>query len=73
MKSEIGSSGMERIDTYIVRIYRRDDNDPRQVSGVVEIAGGDERRTFSNYDEFWEALAPEKKKKRKRGTKETSP
>ncbi|HAK61069.1 MAG TPA: hypothetical protein DCO77_11940 [Nitrospiraceae bacterium] len=60
---------METSETYIVRIYRRDENDPRHVAGMVEIAGGDERRTFSNYDELWEALAPEKKKQRKRTEK----
>ena len=50
------ASGMESIDTYIIRIYRRDKDDPRNIAGLVEIIGGGERKTFTSWDELWGVL-----------------
>lgn len=56
---------METIDTYIVRIYRRDESNPHNISGIVEIAGEEEKRTFRNRDELLESLDPSKIRKQK--------
>jgi hypothetical protein len=41
---------------YVLRIYRREKNDPRILVGVVEEVGIKERKVFSNLDELWEIL-----------------
>ncbi len=56
MMSDGGSSGMERIDTYIIRIYRRDKNDPRNIAGLIEMIGTGEKRIFANRDELFGIL-----------------
>jgi hypothetical protein len=38
------------LDTYIVRIYRRDDSDPDMFAGIVEEPGIVEKRAFTNLD-----------------------
>lgn len=43
---------MKSIDTYIIRIYRRDEDDPRNIAGLVEIIGGDEKMTFTSWEEL---------------------
>ncbi len=45
---------------YVLRIYRRDKNDPRILVGVVEEVGVDGNKTFSNLDELWSILNPPK-------------
>ncbi len=40
------------MDTYIVRIYRRDARDPQQIVGRVEDAESGDRRTFHNVSEL---------------------
>ena len=47
---------MESIETYIVRIYRRDRNDPQNIAGLVEIIGAGEKMTFTSRDELWGVL-----------------
>ena len=37
---------METIDTYIVRVYRRDPREPRQFSGLVEIVASGDKKAF---------------------------
>ena len=56
---------------YVLRIYRRDRNNPRMLVGVVEEVGVEENRVFSNLDELWSILnsskaKAEKTKKRKK-------
>jgi hypothetical protein len=41
------------MDTYVIRIYRRDENDPRILVGVVEEVGVEGNRAFGNLDELW--------------------
>jgi hypothetical protein len=44
------------MDTYVIRIYRRDKNDPRMLIGVVEEVGVEGNRAFGNLDELWSVL-----------------
>ena len=61
------------MDSYVVRIYRRDPKDPRKSVGVVEQAEGKGERAFHNLEELIGILAltvpgqgrPERKKKGK--------
>ncbi len=41
---------------YVIRIYRRQKNDPRNLAGVVEEVGVEGDKTFSNLDELWSLL-----------------
>jgi hypothetical protein len=41
---------------YVLRIYRREKNDPRRLVGVVEEVGVAGKKAFSNLDELWEIL-----------------
>ena len=50
------------MDTYVIRIYRRDENDPRILVGVVEEVGVGGNRAFSNLDELWFILNSSKAK-----------
>lgn len=44
------------MENYIVRIYRRDANDPGKIVGIIEEVGGSEKRVFKNFDELWLTL-----------------
>ena len=44
------------MDSYVVRIYRRDGKTSRILIGTVEAAGTDMRMGFSNIEELWEIL-----------------
>lgn len=44
------------VDNYIVRIYRRNEDDPREVTGIVECVETEERQAFHNLDELWNVL-----------------
>ena len=50
------------MDTYVIRIYRRDENDPRIFVGVVEEVGVKGNRAFGNLDELWFILNSSKAK-----------
>lgn len=41
------------LENYVLRIYRREKNDPRILVGVVEEVGVDGNKAFSNLDELW--------------------
>jgi len=45
---------------YVVKIYRREKNDPRILIGVVEEVGVEGNKAFSNLDELWSILNPSK-------------
>ena len=45
---------------YVLRIYRREKNDPRIIVGVVEEVGAEGNTAFSNLDELWSILNPSK-------------
>ncbi len=42
------------IDTYIVRLYRRevDESEPNEVIGVIEIVGQESKRYFTRLDDL---------------------
>jgi hypothetical protein len=44
------------MDSYVVRIYRRDGKKSRILIGTVEVAGTDKKMSFSNVEELWEIL-----------------
>ncbi len=46
------------MENYIVRIYRFEKDNPRQVVGIVESVEneGREKRAFTNLDDLWEIL-----------------
>ena len=45
---------------YLVKIYRREKNDPRRLVGVAEEVGVEGNKAFSNLDELWSILNPSK-------------
>jgi hypothetical protein len=45
------------LKNYIVRIYRCEKNNPRNLVGVVEQVGVEERKAFTNLDELWKILS----------------
>jgi hypothetical protein len=42
--------------SYIVRVYRREKDNPRLLVGVVEVVGTAGRKAFTNFDELWGIL-----------------
>ena len=44
------------MESYIVRIYRREKDDPRSFVGMVEEVGVEEKKAFTNLDELWNIL-----------------
>ncbi len=44
------------MNSYVVRIYRRTNNNPRLLVGVVEEAGVKEKKAFHNLYELWDIL-----------------
>ena len=47
---------MNNCNSYMVRIYRRDGNNPRLLVGVVEEVGIEGKKAFSNLYELWNIL-----------------
>lgn len=45
------------MDYYIVRIYRRDEKEERNVTGLVETVGCDDVNVFKSRDELWNILS----------------
>jgi hypothetical protein len=50
---------------YVLRIYRRERNDPKSLVGLVEEVGIKEKKAFNTYDELWEILNARKKDPRR--------
>jgi len=44
------------MDSYIVRIYRRGQEDPGELAGLVEMVGTSERLSFRNFPELSSVL-----------------
>ncbi len=53
---------MEAIDTYIVRVYRRDPREHRQFSGLVEIVASGAKKAFVDGVELLEILLSDHEK-----------
>ncbi len=49
------------MNSYLVRIYRKAENNPRMLVGVVEEPGVKEKKAFHNLQELWDILNPVKK------------
>jgi hypothetical protein len=47
------------MDTYIIRIYRQNANEPRMLVGLVEEAGVEGKRGFTSQEELWGILNPD--------------
>jgi len=52
------------MESYLVRIYRREENNPRLLVGVVEEPGVKAKKAFQNLYELWDILNPVKRIKR---------
>jgi hypothetical protein len=50
---------MDVVDTYIVRVYRRDPLEARQFSGLVEIVASGGKKAFADGVELLEILSKE--------------
>jgi hypothetical protein len=50
------------MDTYIIRIYRREKSDPHTLAGIVEEPGVPGKKAFVNLDQLWDILNLKKKK-----------
>jgi|GEM_PF-2436439 hypothetical protein len=44
------------MDSYIVRIYRRGQDDPGELAGLVEMVGTSDRLSFRNFPELTSVL-----------------
>ncbi len=44
------------MDSYVIRIYRRDGNDPEKIAGIVEFVEQDETKPFASHAELREIL-----------------
>jgi len=44
------------LDSYVVRVYRQEKNNPRLLVGTVEKVGQRGRSAFTNMDELWEIV-----------------
>ena len=55
------------MESYLVRIYRRKENNPRLLIGVVEETGANEKKAFQNVYELWDILNPIRKRPSKSG------
>jgi hypothetical protein len=64
------------MNSYLVRIYRRGEDNPRVLVGVVEEPGVNGKKAFTNLYELWEILNPvqnlETQAKKKKGMKSKS-
>ena len=56
--------GMEApLEVYIVRVYRREDGDPRIIAGIVEEPGKAVRKAFADMNELCDFLSRKKRSK----------
>ncbi len=44
-------------ESYIIRVYRREDKDARNLVGTVEVVETQEKKPFNNFDELRAILA----------------
>ncbi len=59
------------MDSYVIRIYRRDEQSPQNIIGLVEDVMIQETRPFKNFNELWEILRKKEKKKKERKRERT--
>lgn len=44
------------MENYMVRIYRRDEEDPEKIAGILEAPGVEEKRVFKSFEELREIM-----------------
>jgi hypothetical protein len=49
-------TGSDLMESFIIRLYRFEKDNPRSLVGLVEIVGKKGRMAFTNMDELWEIL-----------------
>jgi hypothetical protein len=49
------------MESYLVRIYRKAEDNPRVLVGVVEEVGAKEKKAFNSLQELWEILNPKRR------------
>ena len=54
------------MNSYLVRIYRKAEDNPRMLIGVVEEVGKAERKAFNNLYELWDILNHKKELKKRK-------
>lgn len=48
---------INRMDTYIIRVYRRNPEELRELVGMVEIVEKQQKQPFRSYEELWGIMA----------------
>ena len=48
------------VNSYILRVYRLDRKNPKNLVGVVEEVGRKQKKAFTNLEELWEILSQQK-------------
>jgi hypothetical protein len=56
------------VDSYIIRIYQKKEDDPKVLVGTAEKIGENDRKAFKTLRELWEILNPQK-----RGPRQSQP
>jgi hypothetical protein len=51
------------LENYIVRIYRRDQDRPDEIAGLVELVEAEKKQAFKNMDELSQILCSPVKKR----------
>lgn len=63
------------MNSYLVRIYRRSENNPTLLIGVATEVGKAEKKAFSNLYELWDIINPKddgpSPKKKRKGAKKS--
>ncbi len=49
------------MENHIVRVFRRDPDDPERLTGQVETAGKEEKKAFRNFEELMMILSTQEK------------
>jgi len=53
-------------DSYVIRVYRREESDTSQMVGLVETVGNEEQKPFATIEELWKILSAENKPRNNR-------
>ena len=48
------------MDSYVVRVYRQETDNPRKLVGVVEEVGVKGKKAFTDIDDLWEIFCAQK-------------
>jgi hypothetical protein len=56
------------MDSYLIRIYRRDKENPEAIVGIIEEIGAEKKQSFKNLSEMTTIITKPKRGKRNRAT-----